>query len=298
MNGSRRRVKKRHTIGSRLSPYLFLLPAVAFALVYFNYSAIVTLYYSFTDWDGINRPQFVGLQNYAHIWTDANFQVSIINTVIWVLASLLLPVGLGLLFAVVLNRVRWQNVFKNIIYLPHAMSATASGVIFAFMLSNNGITQLFDKIGLDQLAFNWLQHPPFHTIAMILTYTWQNVGTNMVLFLIGLNAIPKDPLEAGLIDGASGWRLFYHITFPLLRPITSVVVLMSLVNSFKVFDTIWVMTTGGPYRSSETLAVTMYRETFVMSNYGYGSSIAVVLSVIIIVLSWAYLRTTMKAGDA
>lgn len=290
------RSQKNRKFMSVISPYFYLVPAVALASIFFIYSAFDTLYYSFTNWDGINKPEFVGLDNYIKIFADEAFRTSIINTVVWVLATLLLPVGLGLLFAVILQRVVWQNFFKNVIYLPHAISATASGVIFAFLLSNNGITQIFGMIGLDALAFNWLQKPPFHTIAMIGTYTWQNVGTNMVLFLIGLNAIPKDPVEAGLIDGASGWKLFRHITFPLLRPITSVVVLMALVNSFKVFDTIWVMTSGGPYRSSETLAVTMYRESFVLSNYGYGSSIAVVLSAIIIILSWGYLRTTMKDG--
>lgn len=250
------------------------------------------------EWDGINPAKYVGLSNYNQIFTDSSFRQSIINTIIWVISSLLFPVAIGLLLAIILQRIRGGIVYKNMIYLPHAISATATGVVFAALLANDGISTLFESIGWDYFAVNWLHTPILNTAAMIGTYTWQNIGTNMVLFLVGLQAIPKDPLEAGLIDGANRWKMFWHITFPLLKPITSVVVLMAVVNSFKVFDTIWVMTQGGPYRSSETLAITMYRESFVLSHYGYGSSVAVVLSIFVIALSWLYLKSTITDGES
>ncbi|MBV7504375.1 sugar ABC transporter permease [Bacillus sp. sid0103] len=287
--------KTKVPIKKKIVPYLYLLPAVLLVGVFFIYSAVYTLVISFTKWDGINLPDFVGFSNYISIFTDKIFTTSIINTIIWVLASLLLPVGVGLAIAVGIQHLRWSIVYKNIFYLPHAISLTTTGVVWAFLLSPGGLSSLFDLFGWKDLAaIDWLLTPTVNTLSMIWTYTWQSMGTNMVLFLIGLNAIPKEPLEAAMIDGASGWRLFKNITFPLLRPITSVVVLMSLVNSFKVFDTIWVMTQGGPFRSSETLAVTMYRETFVLSHYGYGSAIAVILSIFVLILSWGYLKTTLK----
>jgi multiple sugar transport system permease protein len=124
---------------------------------------------------------------------------------------------------------------------------------------------------------------------MIAAYTWQSVGTNMVLFLIGLQTIPIDPIEAAKIDGANGWQILRRVTLPLLTPITTVIVTLAVINSFKVFDLIWVMTQGGPYRSSETLVVSMYRESFVLFNLGYGAAIASLLSLIVFVFSAVYL---------
>jgi multiple sugar transport system permease protein len=116
----------------------------------------------------------------------------------------------------------------------------------------------------------------------------------MVLFLMGLTAIPVEQTEAAMIEGASKWQTFIHVTFPMLRPITTVVVVMATANSFKVFDLIYVMTRGGPYRSSETLAVTMFRETFTMSNMGYGAAVSIVLSIVVVAVSAFYLRSMLK----
>ena len=129
---------------------------------------------------------------------------------------------------------------------------------------------------------------------MIAAFTWQGLGPTMVLFLVGLQNIPREPIEAALVDGAGRLRLFWHVTLPLLRPITAVVVGISLINSFKVFDLIWVMTQGGPYRSSETLAVTMYRESFVSFHVGYGAAVAVVLTAIVWVVAVFYLRAMFR----
>jgi multiple sugar transport system permease protein len=129
---------------------------------------------------------------------------------------------------------------------------------------------------------------------MIVASTWQGLGPNMMLCLVGLQNIPKDPVEAAVIDGASKPQLFWHVTLPLLRPMLTVVVALALINSFKVFDIVWSMTQGGPYRSSETLAVTMYRESFVSFQLGYGASVAVVLTAIVMVMSIFYLRAMFR----
>lgn len=129
---------------------------------------------------------------------------------------------------------------------------------------------------------------------MLAAYTWQTAGTNMVLFSVGLQTIPTDPVEAAKIDGANGWQTFRHVILPLLAPITAVIITLAVVNSFKVFDLIWVMTQGGPYRSSETLVVTMYRESFVLFNMGYGAAIASLLSLIVLLFSAVYLRQMFR----
>jgi multiple sugar transport system permease protein len=188
----------------------------------------------------------------------------------------------------------------GVFYLPATISAAATAVIWFFVFSpDQGILNSFLRlIGLGGLTQSWLvADPPINSWAMILAFTWQGLGPAMLLFLIGLQTIPREPIEAALIDGATGFRLFWHVTMPLLRPMTAVVVGISLINSFKVFDLIWVMTQGGPYRSSETLAVTMYRESFVSFQVGYGAAIAVVLSVIVFLVSAFYLRTMFRRTE-
>ncbi len=280
---------------SRLTVYLYLLPAVVFVGVFLLYPAIYTFYISLTKWNGLDAPQFIGLQNYVQFLEDPVFQTSFTNTVFWVIGTILFPVLWGLGMALLITRIRFEGAFKTIFYLPYAISATSTSVIWAFMLSPNGfINTILHLVGLDSWARSWLISPPWHTIMMLIAYTWQTAGTNMVLFSVGLQAIPTDPLEAAKIDGANGWQTFRHVIFPLLRPITTVVVTLAVINSFKVFDLIWVMTQGGPYRSSETLVVTMYRESFVLFNLGNGAAIASLLSLIVFAFSAIYLRQMFR----
>jgi multiple sugar transport system permease protein len=212
---------------------------------------------------------------------------------------LALQVGLGLLMALVLTSTVFGRALKGVFYLPATISAAAVGVIWFFIFNpDQGIlNSSLRLVGLDGLTHTWLTDPPLNTWAMIVAFTWQGLGPTMILFLVGLQSIPREPIEAALVDGATGFRLFWHITLPLLRPITAVVVGISLINSFKVFDIIWAMTQGGPYRSSETLAVTMYRESFVSFHVGYGAAVAVLLTLIVLVLSIFYLRAMFRRVD-
>lgn len=278
--------------------YFYLLPALVFVGMFLIYPAIRTVYISFTDWNGLIKPSFVGLFNYYKLFRDPIFIHSLANTGIWVFSTLLLPVGIGLLVASISSKKPGEVVFKWIFYLPYALSLTATGVLWSYLLNPAQIGGTFnailETIGLDAFTKRWLYQPPWNNYAMITAYTWQTMGTNMILFLVGLQNIPHEPIEASQIDGATGWQTYRYVTWPLLQPIATVVILMALINSFKVFDIIWVMTQGGPFRSSETLAVTMYRESFTMFQMGYGAAIAVVLTIFELFLSWIYLRKTFQ----
>jgi multiple sugar transport system permease protein len=253
------------------------------------------LYYSFFNWNGLGTPIFNGLKNYVTMFTDRVIGRSMLNTVIWVVFTLALPAAGGLLVAVFVTGVRGAGFFKSIFFTPLTISFVATGVIWAYMFSRElGVFNgLFAMAGL-QWKPSWLTDVPQNTFAMIIAWTWQQLGSNMVMFLMGLGTIPRDPIEACLIDGASAWQTFVHVKLPMLRPITTVVITMAMVNSFKVFDIIWVMTRGGPYSSSETLAVSMFRETFTLFHMGYGAAISVILSAIVIVISAAYIRRMTK----
>jgi multiple sugar transport system permease protein len=283
------------TTGERVVSYLFILPALALVVVLLLVPMFENIYYSFFNWNGIAKPVFIGISNYARLLVDRDFLISIRNTVIWVGFTLIFPVFGGLLVAVFVDGVRFERFFKSIFFIPLTISFVATGIIWTYMFGKElgVLNNLFELLGL-KLKPSWLTGVPLNTFSMLIAWTWQQLGTNMVMFLMGLGTIPVEPIEASIIDGANRFETFVHVKLPMLRPITTVVITMAMVNSFKAFDIIYVMTRGGPYHSSETLAVTMFRETFTLFKMGYGSAISIVLSIIVIAVSALYIQRMAK----
>ncbi|MEU4225177.1 sugar ABC transporter permease [Nonomuraea sp. NPDC026600] len=248
-----------------------------------------TAYLSFTSYDGLAPPEWVGLRNFGKLLQDPALITSLGNTLLWVVGTMALPVGLGLLVAVLSYDIKGGVWYRVPFMLPYALSGAGLAMVWSPILSHDGIANLL--LGVDT-AF--LQKAPHNTIAMLLVWTWQQLGVNTLLFVVGLQSIPKAPIEAARLDGASGWQLFRHVIWPLMAPLTAVVVGLALVASLKTFDIVWVLTQGGPGRNSETLAVTMYKDTFVASQYGYGASVAVVLTVVTGLASYLYLRRQVR----
>jgi multiple sugar transport system permease protein len=239
--------------------------------------------------------RFVGFQNYISIFSDPNFLLSILNTLIWVLSSLILSVLIPLLFAILITNSSFLSYFKFVFYLPNAFAATIGGMIMRSLVSTYGFPQLLGMMGFENLVFEWLATPYVNTLVMILSGVWQGVGLNMILFIVGLRSISPDPIEAAIIDGAGVFKKYRYVVLPMLDSTFKVVLLMTLVNTFKVFDGIWIMTKGGPYRSSETLALTMYLESFIRNHLGLGAAVAVILSVIILFISYFNLKKSFAA---
>ncbi len=277
--------------GERVASYLFILPALLLVVVLLLVPMAQNIYYSFFDWNGIAKPVFAGVANYAKFLVDRDFLISLRNTVLWVGFTLVFPVLGGLLVAVFVDGVRFERFFKSVFFIPLTISFVATGLIWTYMFGKElgVLNNLFALLRLP-LKPSWLTGVPLNTFSMLIAWTWQQLGTNMVMFLMGLGTIPKEPIEASIIDGATRFETFLHIKLPMLRPITTVVITMAMVNSFKAFDLIYVMTRGGPYHSSETLAVTMFRETFTLFRMGYGSAISIFLSVVVIAVSALYIR--------
>ncbi|MEV0195471.1 sugar ABC transporter permease [Nonomuraea sp. NPDC050691] len=248
-----------------------------------------TAYLSLTRYDGLAPPEWAGLTNFGKLFDDPALLTSLRNTLLWVVGTMVLPVGLGLLVAVLSYDIRGGAWYRVPFMLPYALSGAGLALVWSPILSHGGVANVL--LGVDT-AF--LQSAPVNTLAMLLVWTWQQLGVNTLLFVVGLQSIPKEPIEAARLDGASGWRLFRHITWPLMRPLTAVVVGLALVASLKTFDIVWVLTQGGPGRNSETLAVTMYKETFVASDYGYGSAVAVMLTVVTGLASYLYLKRQVR----
>ncbi|MEV0235097.1 sugar ABC transporter permease [Nonomuraea sp. NPDC050786] len=265
--------------------YGYVAPAVLLVAGLLYAPFLWTAYLSFTRYDGLEPAQWIGGHNFGKLLEDPALLTSIRNTLLWVVGTMVLPVGLGLLVAVLSYDIKGGVWFRVPFLLPYALSGAGLAMVWSPILSHDGIAN--QLLGVDT-AF--LQDAPVNTLAMLLVWTWQQLGVNMLLFVVGLQSIPKEPIEAARLDGAGGWRLFRFVIWPLMRPLTAVVVGLALVAGLKTFDIVWVLTQGGPGRNSETLAVTMYKETFVASDYGYGSAVAVMLTVVTGLASYLYLK--------
>lgn len=271
--------------------YLFL--AVGLVAVVLLVPLAVTVYRSVFS-DDLD-PTFTGVSNYQAIYRSPILVRSLVNTLMWVVGSLILPVGIGLMIAVMTSALRWGKWARMAIVLPYAISGTAVAVVASFLLRTDGaFNEALKAVGLGTVAQGWLLNWPQNTISAILVSTWQSTGVAVVLFMVGLQTIPPETVEAAALDGAEGWRRFRHITFPQLRPVTAVVVGITLANALRTFDVVWVLTQGGPARTSETLALSMYRETFLLNNIGRGAALAVVLTVIVVATSYVYLRNQVR----
>jgi multiple sugar transport system permease protein len=271
------------------NPYLFVIPAAAFVLLAELVPAIYTVYLGFMKWDLITPPKWIGFINYAKVFSTPELLNALKNTALWVVGTLLFPVGLALIVAVLINSVKFKGVFKAIFFIPTTLSPTVAGIFWRRVLASRygSLNAILVAFGLAPTAF--LTDPKINTFLMIGVWTWQFFGLNLILFLVGLETIPKEPIEAARVDGANAWQIFYHLTIPLLRPITLVVLANAALNSVRMFDIPWVMVEGGPGRASETLAISLYKESFLLFRMGLGSAIAVVISILALALSFRYL---------
>jgi multiple sugar transport system permease protein len=290
-------------VTTRKEPYRwaargFIAPGVLLVGVLLYLPLLWTVFLSFTQYDGLSSPQWVGLSNYGQMFKDPDFLNSVFNTLLWVVGTLVVPVGLGLGLALLTFNLKGGTWLRLPFLIPYAISGIGVGLIWSFVLQSGGaLDQALQLVGVDDPP-RWLLDAPLNTVVMIFAASWQGIGVNALLFTIGLQSIPKEPLEAARLDGATGLRLFTGILWPMLRPLTTVVIGLSIVASLKTFDIVLGMTKGGPGRVSETLALTMYNDTFVNSQYGLGSAIAVFLSVVTLLASVLYLRQQLSGKNA
>lgn len=275
----------------------FIAPGVLLVAVLLYLPLLWTTFLSFTDYNGLGDPEWIGIDNYAEMLDDPQFIGSVLNTLLWVGGTLLVPVGIGLGVALLTWKLKGGVWLRLPFLIPYALSGIGVGVIWSFILGSDGaLDQALAAFGVADTP-RWLVDAPLNTVVMILATAWQGVGVNALLFTIGLQSIPKEPLEAAKLDGARGFRLFRSILWPMLRPLTAVVVGLSIVASLKTFDIVQGMTKGGPGRASETLALTMYKETFVNSDYGLGSAIAVFLTIVTLAAAVLYLRQQLSGKN-
>jgi multiple sugar transport system permease protein/raffinose/stachyose/melibiose transport system permease protein len=257
-----------------------------------------SFFYSFTDWNGFRQEfNWVGFDNFAKVLRDKSFSNAIKNTVIWMIAAVILPVGGGLSIALLLHEGIWgANFFKSVIYLPICLSLAVIGQVWIWIYQPDWglLNTILRMLSLDQFTLAWLSNTKTALASVIIAWSWQQVGLAMVIFLAGLTSIPSELSEAAEMDGATYMQSLRHVVIPLLSPATVIVVALSIINSLKSFDIVYMMTQGGPFHTTDTLAMFMYLESFKKYYMGYGSAISVVLFLIAMVIIVFYFRQVRK----
>ncbi|GLW25018.1 sugar ABC transporter permease [Microbispora triticiradicis] len=253
---------------------------------------------AFLKWDSYNTPEWVGLENFRRLLRDENFYVALRNTLYYAVGHIPLTLVAALGLAVALDRkLRGVQFFRTAAFFPYITSLVAVAVVWNMLFNPTAgpVNQLLHALGVDDPP-RWVASTDWAMPAVIVTSVWRDMGYYMVLFLAGLQTIPKEYYEAARVDGAGAWQRFWRITLPCLRPTTFFVVVMLTIQSFKVLDLIVVMTDGGPGRSTLVLAQLVYREGITEGRFGYSSAIALVLFVIVLAVTVVQFRLNERSS--
>jgi len=264
---------------------------------------VMTARLSLYKTNGFKTPEWVGFDNYTRMVGDRAFRKAFVNTLIWTAITMTVPVAIGLVYAAVLNSpmVRGRALLRALIFLPSTMSLVTLGIMFSLVYNSSfgALNGALNKIGLGFLTQDWLGDPNLVLYSLVAVFAWQFSGLCMALFNASIQQIPEELYEAAQVDGANGLQRFFHITLPRVRPAMVVVIALTVVQSLRSFDLVYVMTKGGPDNASALLGFFMYVQTFVNRNQGYGAAIAVVILLLSLVFAIVYVRrvATREAFD-
>jgi multiple sugar transport system permease protein len=291
--------------GSRWVAAAFAAPLAIYLLAFYAYPLIRSIDLSVHDYTVRafvqGNAEFVGLKNYIDVITSPLFGQALWNTTVFVVGSLIFQYAIGLALAVFFrNNFRLSGILRALFLVPWLLPLIVSGSTWAWMLnSDNGIVNsVLQTFGIGQI--NWLTSPDTSMLAVVIANIWLGIPFNLVILYSGLQNIPGDVYEAASLDGAGAWRQFWSITFPLLRPVSAITLLLGLVYTLKVVDIIWIMTKGGPANSTTTLAIWSYREAFGTGQPDLSPAAAVgnILIVIALIFGFVYLRMQRRQENS
>jgi putative chitobiose transport system permease protein len=277
----------------RATPYLFLLPAVALIGVFVVYPILAVVYYSFTDYDIVRPPVWIGLDNYLKLFADKTFWLALTHSFIYLIVTPILIV-LSIALAIVVNRkLRGIHIYRALYFVPAVSGSIAIGLSWRFLFDRTGfINSVLQSLGIIHDPIQWLSTPSLVLpIAMLLTI-WAGIGYYSVIFLAGLQNIPEELYDAALIDGCNDLQKHWHVSLPGLRPQIVFVGVISSLAALKVFDEIYVLTgtTGGVLDSGVTMVFYLWRQAFRLEHAGYAAAIAITLLAITLVFSMVNVR--------
>jgi multiple sugar transport system permease protein len=275
--------------------WVFALPAAIVVAAVIVFPWIFTLYMSVHDWKVSGATPFVGMANYTKMLGDDRFQWAIVRTLVFTAASVVAPVILGVWAAVCFAaNFRLRGLARTIFVLPMMATPVAIALVWTMMFHPQlgVLNYLLSLVGLPPSAWVYSSTTVIPTLVMV--ETWQWTPLVMLIVLGGIASLPRDPYEAAVLDGANEWQMFRHITLPLAWPFIVVAAVIRMIDALKAFDTIYVITLGGPGTSSETLNILLYQTAFAYYDLGYGSAMVVVFFVLILLISMLLLHVRQK----
>ena len=264
------------------SAWIFILPALLGIIIFIIIPLFFSFGLSFAKWDLLNPIEFVGLDNYKVIFSEPVFYKILSNTVVFALSTSIFGVIIPLILAAILNtKIRASEFYKTAYFLPFITPMIVIGIVWQWIFDPN--IGLLNQVL--SIHINWLYDENFAMTALIIVSVWKLIGYNMIIFLSSLSGISQNLFEAAKIDGANSFQTFKNVTIPMLSPTIFFVVIITAINSFQVFDLIYLMTEGGPFDSTNVLVYTIYKNAFEYFNAGKASAIAYVLFTIVLVLT-------------
>lgn len=276
---------------------LFLAPTVIGLGLFTFLPILASVVLAFFSWDIITPPRFVGLENFADIAADPTIRVSFLNTIGFVVVAVTLQLAVALVLAVLVNTRMpglLKSFFRSVLFFPLVLSAASVSIIMGYLFNENFglVNHVLNLLGMADVP--WLTSTHGAMIVVILVYVWQNFGFSFLLFLGGLSSIPKEVYEAAQVDGATGWKQFWRITFPLVSPTTLVASVMAIISALQIFDQPYVLTRGGPGDSTRTAVMVIYESAFKQLEFGRASAIGIVLTIVIMLVTAVQFRLSRR----
>lgn len=274
-----------------------VLPTLIIYAVFIIVPVFVAIYYSFTDYSGLGKAGFVGIQNYTRMFHDTLFLIALRNTVVVLICSVVFLLAGSFLTALLMNvSFRGNAFFKMVVFAPYVIAPIIIGIIWGYLLNPNYglVNSVLRNLGLDALAIEWIGGTKWSPLALAIVFTWQVLGFHATIFLSGIKTIPGDIYEACSIDGANAVQRLFYVTIPMLKETFIINIVLIVTGVFKIYELVYQMTGGGPAHQSELLTSYMYFTVFSSRRYGYGMAIAVAILVLSIIGSFSYIKITTR----
>ena len=292
----------RRTIRRNLIGWLFLAPAIVLIGVFTITPFLQAILLSFQEWDGVSPDTpWVGFKNYEFVASDRVFWASMGNVLFFGAVGFFIGNGLALAMALAVNRItRGRTFFRTVFYLPGVLSVVVVGLLFSFIFAPGPgvLNRLLESVGLGALQQNWLGDPDLALIVVAVVFLWFHWGFAFLLFLAGLQDVPKELYEAADLDGANRWTTFRYVTWPHLAPVTSIVSLLTLLAALQIFGTVQVLTNGGPGYHTMVPTLAIYNEAFVNYRYGSAAAMSVIFGGALVILSVIQLSISRRRERA
>ena len=270
------------------TPYVFLIAPLALYTIFMIFPTVYSFFISLHNWDGLSGVrEFIRLDNYVEVLTeDEIFKVSIANNVRWAILSEIIPIVLGLVMAFVFNsKMKGFGFYRSAIFFPSVLSISTIGLIWRWLYDPNLglLPEIVRIVTGGRVSFNWFANPEHTIYYLIIAGSWAYSGLCMILFMGGIKSVPEGTIEAAYLDGATRMQRIFYVILPQMKNSINIVLTFTLINSFKVFDLIYVMTAGGPGRMTNVMATWSYYSIFRYYEYGPGSAMSIIMAIILVV---------------